>query len=252
MIFRVECCESIVKSNTISDCSISNVGRSDSIKCVYFNARSIGNKRPELELLIKGENIDILGISETWLFNDISDNEISFDGYSLFRCDRNDLVKTRGGGVLLYIRNELNPSQVHDLCDSSFQESIWCNIKCMNNSLNIGVVYRSTDSSILNDEAMYKLIDKLYDKKVLVMGDFNYPDLDWSDREKLDVSHPFVECINSNFLEQYCNEPTRGKNYLNLVLCSDEIIQDLVVGEHFVTSDHQIIRFQVRCSWAKK
>ena len=121
----------------------------------------------------------------------------------------------------------------------------------MNNSFNIGVVYRATDSSNLNDEAMYKLIDKLYDKKVLVMGDFNFPELDWSDREKLDVSHPFVDCINSNFVEQYCNEPTRDKNYLDLVLCSDEIIQDLVVGEHFVTSDHQIIRFQVKCSWAR-
>ena len=148
------------------------IGRRDSIKCVYFNARSIVNKLPELELLVKGENIDVLGISETWLFDDVSDGEISFNGYSLFRCDRNDPVKTRGGGVLLYIRNELNPSQVYDLCDSGFQESIWCNVKCMNNSFNIGVVYRATDSSNLNDEAMYKLIDKLYDKKSSCTGRF--------------------------------------------------------------------------------
>ena len=71
--------ESVVKSSSIDDCHISYVGKSNNIKCVYFNARSIVNKRSELELLIRGENVDIVGISETWLFNDISDNEISFN-----------------------------------------------------------------------------------------------------------------------------------------------------------------------------
>ena len=83
--------------------------------------------------MIRSETIDVLGISETWLFEDISDNEISFNGYSLFRYDRNDLVKKRGGGVILYIKNELNPSLIPELCVSNFKESVWCNIKCNNN-----------------------------------------------------------------------------------------------------------------------
>ena len=61
-IFRVE--------PNSSDSRISNVGRNDCRKCIYSNARSIKNKLPELELLIKEENIDLLGISETDL-NDI-------------------------------------------------------------------------------------------------------------------------------------------------------------------------------------
>jgi len=51
------------------------------------------------------------------------------------------------------------------------------------------------------------------------------------------------------FFEQYCNEPTRGNNYLDLILCSEEIIQDLEIGEPFETSDHQMIRFSVKCKW---
>ena len=207
------------------------------------------NKLSELELLIKDENIDVIGISETWLVEDISDSEISFNGYSIFRCDRKDLIKKRGGGVLIWVKNELNPSQVQDLCDLNFQESIWCSIKCTNKNITIGVVYRAPDSSKLNDEALYNLINKLYDKKVLIMGDFNFAELDWSNRANIDISHPFVDCISSIFLEQYCNEPTRGKNYLDLVLCSDELIQGLEVGEPFETSDHQMIRFLVKCSW---
>ena len=62
-------------------------------------------------------------------------------------------------------------------------------------------------------------------------------------------SHPFVDCISSNFVDQYCNEPTRGKNFLDLVLCSEEIIQHMVVGEPFETSDHLIIRFNIKCNW---
>ena len=223
----------------------------NNIKCVYFNARSIVNKLLDLELLIREESVDILGICETWLIEVISDGEISFSGYSLFRRDRKDLVKERGGGVLMYIKNELNPSLIPELCDTGFEESIWCNIKCKNNNcINVGVVYRPTDSTKINDESMFKLFDSIYDKKVIIMGDFNYPELDWSDSAILDLSHPFVECITNNMLDQYCNEPTRGKNYLNLVFCSEEIIQDLVVGEKFVTSDHQMIRFLVRCNWA--
>ena len=38
---------------------------------------------------------------------------------------------------------------------------------------------------------------------------------------------------------------------MDLVFCSEEIIQDLEVGEKFVTSDHQMIRFLIKCNWAR-
>lgn len=68
------------------------------LSCIYFNARSIVNKLSELELLITNEMPDIVGISETWLHENIGDNEINFDGYTLIRKDRNSGVKRRGGG----------------------------------------------------------------------------------------------------------------------------------------------------------
>jgi len=241
-----------VSSSRDEVCDKKDIIIENNIKCVYFNARSIVNKLSELELLIREENIDVLGISETWLLEEISDSEMDFSGYSLLRRDRNDLVKERGGGVLLYIKNELNPSLIPELGDSGFKESVWCSIKCKSTCITVGVVYRATDSSKTNDESMFLLIDRISDyKNVLIMGDFNYPELDWSDGAMLDLSHPFVDCVTNNFLVQYCNEATRGKNYLNLVFCSEEIIQDLVVGEKFVTSDHQMIRFLIKCNWAR-
>ena len=60
------------------------------LKCMYSNLRSIKNcqKRDELLSLLLEQNIDILGIFESWVHEDISDAEINFEGYSLFRKDR--------------------------------------------------------------------------------------------------------------------------------------------------------------------
>ena len=54
------------------------------------------------------------------------------------------------------------------------------------------------------------------------MGDFNFSKLDWKKPETLDDLHPFLKCINDNFLIQYVDEPTRRKNILDLVFTSEE------------------------------
>src|SRR5437867_1628426 len=59
-------------------------------------------------------------------------------------------------------------------------------------------------------------------------------------------SHLFIECMSNNFLTQAVDEPTRLKNYLDLVLCSDpSLIDNVSVEEPFETSDHQIVTFNM-------
>jgi len=41
----------------------------------------------ELKELCKQENMDIIGISETWACQEISDSEYEIDRYQLFRID---------------------------------------------------------------------------------------------------------------------------------------------------------------------
>ena len=36
------------------------------MKCIYTNARSMGNKQEELEAIVQQENYDIVAITETW------------------------------------------------------------------------------------------------------------------------------------------------------------------------------------------
>jgi len=73
------------------------------LKCVYTNARSMGNKQEELEAIIQQNGYDLVAITETWWDNSHDWHAVT-DGYRLFRKDR---PTRRGGGVALYVREQL-------------------------------------------------------------------------------------------------------------------------------------------------
>ena len=52
----------------------------------------------------------IIGITESWANNDITDAELGLEGYVMFRKDR---MGRRGGGVLLYIKETIPAYEVH-------------------------------------------------------------------------------------------------------------------------------------------
>ena len=67
-------------------------------RCVCLNARSIVNKKNELNIM--EENIDphIIGITESWANTDITVAELRLTGYVMFRRDR---IGKKEGGVIL-------------------------------------------------------------------------------------------------------------------------------------------------------
>ena len=54
---------------------------------MFTNARSLADKMGELEILLYKEDLDFVGISETW-FNSSHDWLATIQGYSLYRRDR--------------------------------------------------------------------------------------------------------------------------------------------------------------------
>ena len=66
---------------------------------MYFNARSIKNKNDKVLTYVKSENLDMVGIVETWENGNEFEAEFNSLGYKLFHQDRDD---KKGGGVLLY------------------------------------------------------------------------------------------------------------------------------------------------------
>ena len=67
------------------------------IKCVCLNARSIINKKTELNIMVDDIKPHIICITESWANNDITNAELGLEGYVIFRKDR---IGRRGGGVL--------------------------------------------------------------------------------------------------------------------------------------------------------
>ena len=61
---------------------------STGIKCVCLNARRIINKNNELNIMVDDIKPHIIGITESWANNDITDGELGLAGYVMFRKDR--------------------------------------------------------------------------------------------------------------------------------------------------------------------
>ena len=54
---------------------------------VCLNARSIANKKNELNIMVEGIDPHIIGITESWANTDITDAELGLTGYVIFRRD---------------------------------------------------------------------------------------------------------------------------------------------------------------------
>jgi len=200
----------------------------------------------ELRLYLNEEKPDIIGITETWLNSNIEDSELNVEGYTIFRKDRDSSTENRGGGVLLLVNEQFKAIHRGDLNDDDFSECIWCDLEFSKIKILVGVCYRPPNCELKCDEGLINLINKVGKHKTLILGDFNFPNIDWTDVTKLDESNKFVKCINDNFLIQKVDAVTRGENILDLILVSDnDLINSVEVGEPFVTSDHNIIRFEL-------
>ena len=90
--------------------------------------------------------------------------------------------------------------------------------------LYIGVCYPSPNNEFSdreNDKMLCNMLDELYGKKVMLMGDFNFPDVDWlKSHGSSSVSQQFVNCIDDGFLTHVTEGTCNGK-ILDLVFTSD-------------------------------
>ena len=133
---------------------------------------------------------------------------------------------------------------------------IWGKLLINNHkSLYLCSFYRPPDgnsSSIieLNNFLTNLCIDNLTNPPhVLLAGDFNLPDISWSDGNgQIDPSPTYgtkvnqllLDLVNDNGLDQLVNVPTRGKNILDLLFCSHPYLitnVEVVPG----ISDHEAI-----------
>jgi hypothetical protein len=130
-------------------------------------------KREELQCLLDEKEISIAGITESWAHDEIDDGELKMKGYNVFRRDRKfDKGKTRGGGVLLYVRDDLKAHEIEN--EESKCEALMVSIKILGvGNLIVGVCYRSPTAGREEFENLSRIIRKHTDEVAVIMGDFN-------------------------------------------------------------------------------
>ncbi|XP_065582576.1 uncharacterized protein LOC136041749 [Artemia franciscana] len=151
------------------------------------NARSLNNKTDALEVVARQNNASIIIISECW---DTSDESARIKGYTSYFNTRHDRgLNRRGGGVGLYVRNDLSSRLLSEPFDSD-HEILWTECKPTRLSkrfscLIVASVYYPESAKNRKDliEHIQFFVDKMRRKHVspgfVIAGDFNQTNRQW-------------------------------------------------------------------------
>ena len=211
------------------------------VNILYTNAQSINNKLSELGVIVGMKRPDIVALTETWTNEKIDNELLILDGYQMVeRRDRKDTAGGRGGGILVYVKNELNAWR--EEVDTNFNQCATIKIKRKRREMSLHIVYRSPNSTMANDDVLCSWMKQLKGDFILI-GDFNFPGIDWARETSNERGRMFLETCQDKFIEQHVEEPTHGKgNILDLVLSSDsELINKVEMDGKLGSSDHEMI-----------
>ena len=178
----------------------------------------------------------MLNISEYYIDNDL-------------RIDRTDTKNGIGGGLLVYIRNDvivkadLSPCNFNQVCQFSIVQQ--SNVM----PVNISLVYRSPNSSSDNDNELINVLDKTKPGSN-IFGDFNLPKTNFSVATSDMKGRPFLEVVGNRFLDQLIDFPTHNKGgILDLFFSnmSDNVLSVEDIG-NLGNSDHCILKAELDVS----
>ena len=163
-------------------------------------------KFDQIKLFLIGKSasaqVDILFLTETFLKPDIPDVLYAVPGFSIYRHDR---VSRCGGGVLVFVNDQLKLKRLENLD----LEVIWLEVFPFksNRSLFISGIYRPPWYSLAHDIRLEKNIEQAYllNKELILLGDWNVNALD---RLKFN-KHPLSKGLLAMNLNQLVLEITR-------------------------------------------
>ena len=200
--------------------------------------------------------------------NIIHKEEFEIKNYELF-CSQN-VEKNSGRGSLLYIHNSLISKQIIITTDKHgnyFEENVLAEISINNkDKLLCGVFYRRGESSSVNNKRLLNTLEDINEKKhshVLLMGDFNLPNINWTDWTTKSLKpecyeNQFIEGLRDSFLFQHVTDYTRQRgndepSTLDLVLSNEEnMVQELQIKAPLGKSDHSTLEFNYICDSTKE
>ena len=128
----------------------------------------------ELKAHIDNYKSDILFVTETWLTESIPNEAVNISGFNIFRKDR---TKARGGGVAIYIKDDIPVKTRFDLNSSLTIECLWITIRpkwlaCV--YLPPSILYEDVDYFYDYFQSCYHILTaESCDTAFIIAGDFN-------------------------------------------------------------------------------
>ncbi|XP_069103752.1 uncharacterized protein [Argopecten irradians] len=240
----------------------------ENLTCFYTNADQLKNKLSELAIRVNEIKPEIIGITEvkpkTRSLN-MKPQEFSIEGNTDYCMFDKNIDNNMGRGMILYVNKLLQPKEVR--LETNFQENIFIEVPLnVHEKLLIGLIYRSDSGSEENNNSLRNLINEATSKnysKMIIMGDFNYPDINWetwNSKGDSTESHEYklIHCLQDNFLSQVIEHPTRWRgndtpHILDLVITNNEhIISSVDYQSPLGKSDHNVLIVKIDCQKSTK
>ncbi|XP_030581547.1 uncharacterized protein LOC115777725 [Archocentrus centrarchus] len=216
---------------------------------IMGNVRSLANKMDELTALVRSQReyreCSLMCFSETWLHQDIPDDNVSIDGFQTIRADRSytESGKRRGGGLAVLVNNRwCNPGHI------TIKERVGCpDIELL--AVGLRPYYLPREFSHVIIVAVYvppsanptSACDVIHSTLaclqtqhptalIAISGDFN---------------HVTMEKTLSNFT-QYVNCPTREERTLDLLYANVKDAYSCSPLPPLGRSDHNLVKLSSR------
>ena len=117
---------------------------------------------------------------------------------------------------------------------------------CEVQKLIIGVCYRPPNVNEEVETQLFAQMERAAEAgTVIIMGDFNYPEIYWSNGTAGTVKgQQFIMLLQDNFMVQLIEAPSRNDALLVLAISNHaERITNVQIKEHLGSSDHNMISF---------
>ena len=223
-----------------------------SLKAAVAGGDSFEYKSTLLRDIAYGYDLDVICRTETWLNDSISDSELLPTAYNIFGKDR----KSRGGGTLIAVKSNL-PTRELEIATTLECVAVEINLSPEKTLLLINCYRPPLDREFFHnfkDVIANFHLDKYW--SALIVGDFNYPDINWIDGSGFTNStsseeQQFADFIMDHYFYQLVDKLTRVNNILDLVLSNCPISiasveSGLSLADVGVPSDHYPVIFEIK------
>lgn len=223
--FGMKISNQYLNSHNVKELKFGDSNNLSGFMTLNINIRSIANFKnySKLEAMVSSFDCKphIIGINETWIKPETSGHYKSLEGYHFLSNNR---TQGTGGGVGLYIRNDVSYFPRPDLTvmREKIFESIFVDIKLEGKFLTCGTIYRSPLLDGSSNSEFRQNLDNLLRKinknnYSYIMGDFNYNLLLESDSD----IDSFIDIMHSFSYYSLINRPTHITK--NSATCIDHI-----------------------------